>query len=50
MGANKTDNAIDRSSRASGGEDNIGENFDVQVQRETIPPLIATEHQLQMKT
>ncbi|CAH3178659.1 unnamed protein product, partial [Porites lobata] len=35
MGANKTDNAIDRSSHASGGEDKIAENFDVQIQRET---------------
>ena len=35
MGANKTDNAIDRSSYASGGEDKIAENFDVQIQRET---------------
>ena len=35
MGANKTDDAIDRSSRASGGEDKIAENFDVQIQRET---------------
>ena len=35
MGANKTDNAIDRSSHAFGGEDKIAENFDVQIQRET---------------
>ncbi|KAJ7373246.1 hypothetical protein OS493_012835 [Desmophyllum pertusum] len=35
MGPNKTDNAIDKSSRASGGEDKIGENFDVQIHRAT---------------
>lgn len=35
MGPNKTDNAIDKSSRASGGEDKIGENFDVQICRAT---------------
>ena len=35
MGPNKTDNAIDKSSRASGGEDKIGENFDVQIRRAT---------------
>ena len=35
MGPSKTDNAIDKSSRASGGEDKIGENFDVQRQKVT---------------
>ena len=35
MGPNKTDNAIDKSSPASGGEDKIGENFDVQICRAT---------------
>ena len=35
MGSNKTDNAINKSSRASGGEDKIGENFDVQIKRAT---------------
>lgn len=33
MGANKTDKAIDRSSRASGGERQIAENYDKQVNR-----------------
>lgn len=35
MGPSKTDNAIDKSSQASGGEDKIGENFDVQMQKVT---------------
>ena len=35
MGPNKTDNAINKSSRASGGEDKIVENFDVQIKRAT---------------
>ena len=33
MGANKTNKAIDRSSRASGGERQIAENNDQQVNR-----------------
>lgn len=35
IGPNKTDNAINKSSQASGGEDKIGENFDVQTKRAT---------------
>ena len=35
LGPQKTDNAIDKSSRDSGGEDKIGENFDVHIKRAT---------------
>ena len=35
MGPNKTDNAINKSSRGSGWEDKIGENFEVQIKRAT---------------
>ena len=40
MGANKTNKAIDRSSRASGGERQIAENNDQQVNR----PVHASSH------